>query len=116
VRIHHLYEDEHGESHWRDIEVDRSETTPGGPASPRGPATGVIFRQIPAAVGRGWHRAPRRQYIIHLNGDAEVTASDGETRIVRAGEVCLVEDLKGKGHLTKNASGHPFDVVFVALD
>jgi hypothetical protein len=29
---------------------------------------------------------------------AEVAASDGETRIIGAGEIYLVEDLYGKGH------------------
>ena len=33
MRIHNLYEDEHGESHWRDIEVEWTEQTPGGPQS-----------------------------------------------------------------------------------
>ena len=35
MRIHNLYEDEQGESHWRDIEVEWTEMTPGGPASSR---------------------------------------------------------------------------------
>ena len=33
MRIHNLYEDENGESHFRDIEVEWTEQTIGGPAS-----------------------------------------------------------------------------------
>jgi oxalate decarboxylase/phosphoglucose isomerase-like protein (cupin superfamily) len=116
MRIHNLYEDEAGESHWRDVEVDWSGNAPGGAASPRAPASGVIFRQIPAGFERDWHPAPRRQYIIHLDGDVEVTASDGETRIITAGEIALVEDLTGKGHRTRNACDRTFNAVYVALD
>ena len=31
----------------------------------------------------------------------QVTASDGETRTIGAGEIYLVEDLYGKGHLSQ---------------
>jgi oxalate decarboxylase/phosphoglucose isomerase-like protein (cupin superfamily) len=116
MRIHNLYEDEQGESHWRDIEVEWTEMTVGGPASSRQHASGVIFREMPVTYDLDWHVAPRRQYVIHLNGDAQITASDGVARTIKAGEIVLVEDVKGKGHLSKNISGHPYQCVFVALD
>ena len=71
MRIHNLYEDENGESHWRDIEVEWTEMTVGGPASSREHASGVIFRQMPITYDLDWHPAPRKQYVIHLDGDAE---------------------------------------------
>jgi hypothetical protein len=38
MRIHNLYEDEKGESHWRDVEVEWAEKTPTGRRSVlRGP-------------------------------------------------------------------------------
>jgi len=116
MRIHNLYEDEQGESHWRDIQVEWTEMTVGGPASSRQHASGVIFREMPVTYDLDWHVAPRRQYVIHLNGDAQITASDGVARTIKAGEIVLVEDVKGKGHLSKNISGHPYQCVFVALD
>ena len=72
--------------------------TPGGPASSREHASGVIFRQMPITYDLDWHPAPRKQYVIHLDGDAQITASDGEVRIIKAGEIMLVEDVNGKGH------------------
>lgn len=116
MRIHNLYEDENGESHFRDIEVEWTEMTVGGPASSREAASGVIFRQMPITYDLDWHPAPRRQYVIHLDGDAQITASDGEVRIVKAGEILLVEDVNGKGHKSKNVAGRTYHVVFVALD
>ena len=32
----------------------------------------------------------------------KITAGDGETRIINAGEVILAEDLSGKGHLSES--------------
>jgi hypothetical protein len=40
MRIHNLYEDANGESHFRDIEVDWVDETPSGKLSKRLPATG----------------------------------------------------------------------------
>jgi hypothetical protein len=116
MRIHNLYEDERGESHWRDIEVEWSEQTVGGPASRRLPASGIIFREMPVTYDLDWHVAPRRQYVVHLDGDALITASDGESRTVKAGEILLVEDVSGKGHRSKNAVGRPYHCLFIALD
>jgi hypothetical protein len=45
MRIHNLYEDANGESHFRDIEVDWVEETPSGKMSKRLPATGIVFRE-----------------------------------------------------------------------
>jgi len=116
MRIHNLYEDEQGESHWRDIEVAWTEMTPGGPASSREHASGVIFRQMPTTYDLDWHPAPRKQYVIQPDGDTQITASDGEIRVIKAGEIVLVEDINGKGHKSKNVVGRPFNVMFVALD
>ena len=88
----------------------------GGPASSRLPASGIIFREMPVTYDLDWHVAPRRQYVVHLDGDAQITASDGEARIIKAGEIVLVEDTTGKGHLSKNASGRTYHCLFVALD
>lgn len=101
MRIHNLYEDENGVSHFRDIEIDWAEERRGSKLSKRLPATGIIFRETRAEHDLDWHPAPRRQYIINLDAGVQLTASDGEARIIGAGEVILVEDIKGKGHLSK---------------
>jgi hypothetical protein len=62
MRIHNLYEDANGDSHFRDIEVDWAEETPAGKMSKRLPATGIAFRETTTDYENGWHRAPRRQY------------------------------------------------------
>ncbi len=98
MRIHNLYTDANGESHFRDIEVEWAEERRGSKLSKRLPATGIIFRETMAEYDLDWHPAPRRQYIVNLDAGVKLTASDGESRIIAAGEVILVEDTTGKGH------------------
>jgi hypothetical protein len=116
MKIHNLYVDDTGESHFRDIEIEYVESGPGGRLSRRLPATGIIFREVPPTYDLDWHPAPRRQYIINLDAGVEITASDGESRVIGAGEVILVEDVKGKGHLSKALDGKLRHCIFVPVD
>jgi hypothetical protein len=116
MRIHNLYVDEQGETHFRDIEVEFGEETRSGKLSRRLPATGIIFREVPPTYDLDWHPAPRRQYIINLDGGVQLTASDGESRVIGAGEVVLVEDTTGKGHLSKAVGGTIRRCIFVPID
>lgn len=116
MRIHNLYVDDKGETHFRDIEVEWSEQTPSGRLSKRLPATGIIFRQVQPSYDLDWHPAPRRQYIINLDAGVQLTASDGETRRIGAGEVFLVEDTWGKGHLSKALEAKIRHCIFVPID
>ena len=106
MRIHNVYEDANGESHFRDIEIDWAEETPTGRLSKRLPATGIMLRETTADFENSWHRAPRRQYVVSLAGGVEITVSDGETRNIGAGEIVLVEDTTGKGHITNHRAGY----------
>jgi len=116
MKIHRLYTDEKGESHFQDAEIDYVETTRAGRLSARLPVTGIIFREVPPTYDLDWHPAPRRQYIINLDNGVQLTASDGESRVIGAGEVVLVEDTTGKGHLSKAVNDRLRHCIFVTLD
>ena len=116
MRIHNLYEDEQGESHWRDVEIAWAETTATGRLSARIPVSALIFRETLPTYDLDWHPAPRRQYIINLDGGVQLTASDGESRVIGAGEVILVEDVSGKGHLSKNVESMLRHSIFVPIE
>ena len=116
MRIHNLYTDAQGESHFRDIEVEWVETRNASKLSARLPATGIIFRETGGEYDLSWHPAPRRQYIINLDAGVQITASDGESRRIGAGEVILVEDVWGKGHLSKALDGKLRHCIFVPIE
>jgi hypothetical protein len=54
--------------------------------------------------------------VISLARGISITASDGETRHIGAGEVVLVEDTTGKGHITRSLGDGPRHTVFVLVD
>ena len=116
MKIHRLWVDDKGESHFKDLEVEYTESGRAGKLSPRLPATGIIFRQVPPEYDLDWHPAPRRQYILNLDAGVQITASDGEARQIGAGEVVLVEDTWGKGHLSKAIGNKMRHCIFVTLD
>lgn len=116
MRIHNLYEDANGESHFRDIEIEWVGERRGSKLSAHIPATGLIFRQVQPDYDLDWHPAPRRQYIINLDAGVQITASDGESRVIGAGEVVLVEDVSGKGHLSKAVENTLRHCIFVTAD
>ena len=116
MRIHNIYVDDKGESHWRDIQVEWGEERNFSKMSKRLPATGIIFRETSGNYDLDWHPAPRRQYIINLDGGVKITASDGVAREIGAGEVILVEDISGKGHLSQSIGGKLRHSIFVAIE
>jgi hypothetical protein len=116
MRIHNLFADAGGETHFREIEIQWVEERNFSKLSARLPATGIIFRETSGDYDLDWHPAPRRQYIINLEGAVEITASDGESRVIGPGEVLLVEDTAGKGHLSKAVARKMRRSVFVPID
>ena len=116
MKIHNLYTDASGESHFRDIEIDWVEERNFSKLSARLPATGIIFRETSGDYDLSWHPAPRRQYIINLTGGVKITASDGEAREIKAGEIVLVEDTTGKGHLSQSIGGQMRHSIFIPIE
>jgi hypothetical protein len=116
MRIHNLFEDEAGVSHFRDIEVGWEEIRGASKFSARHPAAGIVFRETTKDYTVDWHQAPRRQYVINLDAGVHITSGDGETRYIGPGEIVLVEDTKGKGHISKFVGGAMRRSIFVAVE
>ena len=115
MHIHDLYADAKGETHFRDIEIEPATEGPGGKVSGRFPATGVVVRTTEGSYIYDWHTAPQRQYVINLDAAVKVTASDGQSRVIGPGEILLVEDTRGKGHVSR-VDGKFRHSTFVTLD
>jgi quercetin dioxygenase-like cupin family protein len=102
----HLYADANGASHFREEQFDFHSNRAGGPlmhALSTG-AGAMLLRLKPGAV-EDWHNAPKRWYLIVVQGMSEVTASDGKVRRFGPGSVVFMDDTTGKGHRTR-AVGH----------
>src|SRR6476660_4839875 len=65
-------------------------------------ATGAQFSRRPPGPASDWHTGPRRQFVITLSGHAELEVAGGRKVAVGPGHITLIEDITGKGHITKN--------------
>jgi hypothetical protein len=75
----------------------------------------IVFRHTPATYDYSWHNAPRRQFIVNLDGDVEVEVSSGEKRVITRGQVFFVEDITGKGHYSRSVDGRPRHSIFIPV-
>ena len=116
VKVVNIWADKDGVSHFRDVEIDLSEIPQGGALSAPIQTNTLWFRTTPKGQDMDWHPAPRRQFVVALSGGvAELTASDGEVRCIKPGEIVLVEDTFGKGHRSKAFDGLPRLSLFIGL-
>lgn len=118
MKVHHLYADAAGESHWRDVEVALEERSFAPPAekilvSEAEPAAAFVFLTLQAGWNEPTHPTPRAQTLICLAGAVRVTASDGEAREIAKGDVWRMEDLTGKGHHTEVVGEEDFEAAIV---
>jgi hypothetical protein len=80
------------------------------------PATSISFRFTPGDYSWQPHTAPRRRWIVMLDGTLEVIVSSGEARRFTVGDVLEVGDTHGLGHISQAVGGRPFRSAFIDLD
>ena len=97
IMVTRIYTGPDGQSHAEQIEMKLN-----GGASEMINATGVQFSSRPPAPASDWHTGPMRQYVITLSGRAELEVADGKKVAVGPGQINLIEDTTGKGHITRN--------------
>jgi len=75
----------------------------------------IHFKETPAHSAEDWHVSPELQYVITLSGTLEFTTRNGETFIVRPGDVVLSEDNVGTGHKWRLIDDQPWRRAYVVL-
>ncbi len=115
MKITRLYADENGESHFEDIDIPLKNGGEIGSLSEVIPVIGMMLRENPGDYNYDWHPAPRKQYIVMLEGMLEIMVSDGEQRSFPPGEILFVEDTTGKGHKSWVPDGRPRKSLFITV-
>ena len=100
VTLTHVFTGADGTSH---VEVKTLALTPRGDAelSEMAKVSGLQFRRQAPTYVEDYHPASRKQYVITLRGEGEVELPDGQKIVGRAGDVWLMEDVTGKGHISR---------------
>jgi hypothetical protein len=111
VMVTRIYTGQDGLSHAEEIEMEM--TTRG--VSDMIDATGVQFSSRAPGPASDWHTGPRRQFVITLSGSGYVEVSGGKRVAVGPGQINLIEDTTGKGHITRNLGPDNRIVVTIPL-
>jgi hypothetical protein len=94
VKFFRLYSGADGQSHFEELDSSRASKF----FNTTSLATGLLFRNDFAPHIVGWHRAPRRRWVITLAGTVDIGIGDGTSMTFGAGDVFLAEDISGRGH------------------
>ena len=97
IMMTRIYTGTDGLSHSEQIEM---KLTPNGTSAMK--ATSAEFSSRPTAPAGDWHTGPRRQFVITLSGRAELEVANGQKVPIGPGNINLIEDTTGKGHITHN--------------
>ena len=89
VRAFKLYTGSDGASHVLEGTIDEKDRTD---------VVAIHFKETPAHSSYDWHPDPEPQFVMTLSGTLEFATPDGETFVVRPGDVLFAEDHIGKGH------------------
>jgi hypothetical protein len=100
VMITRLYTGPDGQTHAEEIEAKFAPGAGNDVFKLMTNAGAELHRAPPDRVS-DWHTAPRRQYVITLFGHGELEVSGGKKIAVGPGNIELVEDVTGKGHITR---------------
>ena len=114
----HLHGDAAGDTHLDPLDLPVHDSAAG---RVRGlhdiPATSVGFGEF---VGRkpdvGVHHAPRRQFLVVLQGELEIVPTTGAGRRLQPGDVLLADDIGTKGHSSRDVGEAALMVMAIALD
>ena len=115
IHVTRVYTGDDNQSHFEDIEVELNPQAV-GQLSDAVPVTNLIFRETGGDYDLDFHNAPRRQYIVNLDGAVELTIGSGEKRVIGPGEVFLAEDTTGQGHISRAVNNQIRHSLFVTLD
>lgn len=79
-------------------------------------ANSIVFRYVvQEAEDDEPHTAPRRQFIVMLSGQCEIEACHGERRRMQPGDIVLLEDVHGHGHITRRVGADDRSTLVILL-
>lgn len=116
MKVTHLYTGSDGESHFEDLDIPLDNIIGAEKMSELKKATGIMFRETTGGYNLDWHPAPRRQFVINLEGQVELIVKDGTKRVLGPGDVLWAEDTTGRGHISRAVNNQPRKSIYVTLD
>ena len=97
MKIIRVYSGDDGESHFEEVSPEEM----AGIANRLG-AGAINLNRRAAPNFSDYHTAPRRQYVVNLEGIAEFECADGSKVQLEPGDILVAEDLTGHGHIARS--------------
>lgn len=94
MQCYRLYAGNDGQSHFE--KLDKAKAAPF--FNDTKPATSYLIRDDYAPHIVNFHRAPRRRWVITLQGSVTISVGDGSSMTFHPGDIFLAEDTTGQGH------------------
>jgi quercetin dioxygenase-like cupin family protein len=119
MRYSVVYSDANGVTHFRN-EGLAWQATQGAQGlqnfvTPYVSAQTIGFLRIAKHGWSDWHPAPSKRFVMVLSGLLELEVGDGERRTFGPGNVLLVTDAEGRGHLTNVLGSEDVFLVWVPV-
>ncbi len=116
MKITKIVSDKEGTTSFIDVEIPLLDSGDIGKLSKSFPVKKIIFRETEEDYDYNWHNAPEKQFVIMLEGGVEIQTGNGEKRVFQGGDIILVEDTTGKGHISRAFKNQKRKSVFVTVD
>jgi len=92
MEVFHVFATPDGNSHLRRVKVAASRKEL--------PVASALATTLAAGV-EDWHSAPFKTFTINVAGHIRAELSDGSHQAIGPGDLVFLEDLHGKGHVTR---------------
>lgn len=121
LKYYHLYTDEDGESHFQELDfkfqsLPNIEDHASIMVSVLQNVKGAMMYRMKPGIVEDWHTAPRKQFNFVVQGQADITASDGQVMRLTPGTVLLIDDTTGKGHITASVGDEDHIALMIPVD
>ncbi len=116
MRITHLFTGKDNQSHFEEIEVRLKIPGIFRVIYRSGRCQGILLQGSARRISVFLAHGCLREYVITLEGKAEIEVSSGETRRFGKGDVLLAEDVSGQGHKTRVIGKKPWRQMFITLE
>jgi hypothetical protein len=115
MKITRLYTGPDEQSHFEDVDLFVESRGEFGLFTPPVAVKTIFFRENPPGYHYPWHTVVCREYVVTIEGEAEIEVGSGEKRRFGRGDVLLAEDLTGQGHTTRVIGKKIWRQVFITL-
>ena len=117
ITVTRLYTASDGQTHADNVEVKMAPTPiyAEAEASEAVKVSEAQFFRLPKGKVQDWHNPAHRQYVVTLSGRGEVEIAGGQKILLSPGRVVLLENVTGKGHITRSIGSEDLTFFIVPL-